>query len=154
MTEYLTAKGLKQLKEKVEYLKNIKRPEIAERINAAKELGDLSENAEYVSAKEEQGMVEAEIRRLENMIKLAVVVTTDKNSKVVTPGACVTIEINKEKKDICLVNSESVSAAGGKISLHSPLGKALLNHQTGETVVFKSPSGEKKIKILEVKQEE
>jgi transcription elongation factor GreA len=152
--EYLTAKGLKQLKDKVDYLKNIKRPEIAERINAAKELGDLSENAEYVSAKEEQGLIEAEVRRLENTIKLAVVVTTDKNSKIVTPGACVTVEINKEKKNICLVNSESVSADKGRISLHSPLGEALINHQVGEIIAFHSPSGEKKIKILEIKQEE
>ena len=152
--EYLTAKGLQQIKDKLNQLKKVKRPEIAERINAAKELGDLSENAEYVSAKEEQGLIEAEIRRLENMIKSAVVVVSDKSNSIITPGACVTIEINKEKKDICIVNPENISAASGKISLHSPLGIALLNKKVGEIVVFKSPSGEKKIKILVIKQEE
>jgi len=154
MTEYLTAKGLKELKEKLEYLKNVKRKEIAERINAAKELGDLSENAEYNSAKEEQGMIESEVRRIENMIMSAVIISTEKNSNVVTPGACVIIEMGNNKRTLCLVNPESISPAKGKISIHSPLGKVLLNKKIGETVIFKSPAGDKKIKILEVKQEE
>jgi len=154
MSEYLTPKGLQEIKDKVEKLKSVKRPEIAERINAAKELGDLSENAEYVSAKEEQGMLEAEIRRLENMIKSAVVVKPIQNSDIVTPGACVTIEMNKEKRILCIVNPEGIYPSTGKISIHSPFGEALLNRKVGETVTLKTPSGDKKIKILGVKQEE
>lgn len=153
MTEYLTPKGLQEIKDKLEHLKNVKRPEIAERINSAKELGDLSENAEYSSAKEDQGMLEAEIQRLENILKTAVVVKTIKNNNIVAPGACVVLEIDGEKKEVCLVDPESVSPANGKISLHSPIGQAILDQMVGKTVILKVPSGNKKIKIIEIKPE-
>jgi len=151
--EYLTQKALEELKKKIEHLKN-KRKDIAERINAAKELGDLSENAEYNSAKEDQAFLESEIRRLENLLRTAVVVKIDKNNKIVTPGVCVTIEMGKEKKNLCLVNPESVSPAEGKISLHSPLGKALLNKKVGESGALQTPSGKKTFKVIAVRQEE
>lgn len=153
MPEYLTPKALEELKNKIEQLKN-KRKDIAERINAARELGDLSENAEYISAKEDQGLLESEIRRLENIFKTAVIVKADKSSKIVTPGTCVTIEIDKEKKQFWLVDPDRVSPLDGKISLHSPWGRALLNKKIGETGIVETPKGKKKFKILAINQEE
>lgn len=148
--EYLTEEEVKKIKEKIEYLKKVKRSEIAEKLAAARELGDLKENAEYISAKEEQGLTEAEIRRLENLLRTAIIVKPKKGVKVVSPGSKILIEIDKEKKEITLVGPESISPLDGKISISSPLGKALLGKKKGQKGEIKTPAGKKKFRIIDI----
>ena len=148
--EYLTESGLKKIKEKLKYLKNIKRPEIAEKLAIAREFGDLAENAEYTSLKEEQGLMEAEIRRLENILKSAVVIKDKTKKEIVQISSQVIIEIDKKRKEYVLVGPEEVNPAEGKISIHSPLGKALLNKKVGQSGVLQTPSGKKTFKIIAV----
>ncbi|MCX7778788.1 MAG: transcription elongation factor GreA [Patescibacteria group bacterium] len=148
--EYLTPEGFKKIQERLKYLKEEKREEIARRLAAAIELGDLTENAEYIAAKEEQGLTEAEIRRLENLLRTAVVVDDKKQKNKVLPGSQVLVQIEKEKEKYWLVGSEEADPGKGKISIDSPIGRALLDKTIGEVVVVKTPAGQKKIKILEI----
>ncbi len=149
--QYLTEEEYKKIKERLDYLKKIKRPEIAQRIAAAQEYGDLAENAEYVSTKEEQGLIEAEIRRLENLLRIAVVVKPKKEEeKTISIGSKVLIEIDKEKMKITLVSSESSSPSEGKISIASPLGKSLLGKKKGEVGEIQTPAGKKRFKIIDI----
>lgn len=150
MVEYLTIEGLKKIKERLKYLKGVKRKEIAERLAAARELGDLSENAEYSSVKEEQGLIESEIRRLENVLKTAIVVEEDPTKMKVEIGSRIIIEIDKTKKEYSVVGSEEANPAEGKISANSPLGKSLFGKKIGEVGSVKTPAGDKKFKIIKI----
>lgn len=147
---YLTEEQFKKIKEKIKYLKNVKRVEIAERLSASRELGDLAENAEYTSAKEEQGLLEAEIRRLENLLKTAKIIKPDLKKKEVQPGCRVIVEIDKEKREYSLVSPEEIDPAAGKISIESPLGKALLGKKKGDKGEVETPTGKKKFKIIDI----
>lgn len=150
MVEYLTTEGLKKIKEKLEYLKEIKKPEIIKRVAAAKELGDLTENTEYSTAKEEQGLVDAEIRRLENILRTAIIIKNEPQKNEVCPGNRVVVQIEKEKKEYWLVGSEEASPREGKISIDSPIGQSLLGKKIGEVATVKTPAGKKKIKVLKI----
>jgi len=150
MSEFLTPSGFKKIKERLEYLKTKKRQEIAERLAAAREFGDLTENAEYVSAKEEQGLIEAEIRRLENILKTAIIIKDDYKKVRVKPGQKIIVEIEKEKKEIWLVGSEEANPSEGKISIDSPLGKSLLGKKIGQTGEIKLPRVKKRFKIVNI----
>lgn len=148
--EYLTEEGFKKIKEKLEYLRNVKRREIAKRLAAAIELGDLIENAEYSSAKEEQGLIEAEIRRLENLVKTAMIVKDDHKKTGVWPGQKVIVEIDGERKELWLVGSEEADPLKGRISVDSPIGRALLGKKVNEKGEIKLPKGKKKFKIIDI----
>lgn len=150
MTEYLTPEGLKKIKERLKYLKEKKRQEIAARLAAAIELGDLSENSEYIMAKEEQGLVEAEIRRLEDLLRTVQVLNKDLQKSEIRPGDRVEVQIEKEKKQYWLVGSEEANPQEGKISIDSPIGQALLGKKVGETIIVETPGGKKKIKVLKI----
>ena len=139
---YLTKEGLNELQEKLHTLKTVRRREIAEAIHTAKEQGDLSENAEYASAKEEQNLVEREIAELEDKIKNALVISkTDSDS--VSIGNTVTLKSNGNERTYLIVGSDEADPLSGKISNESPLGQALLGKRQGEKVSIPTPSGEK-----------
>lgn len=148
--QYLTEEETEKIKEKLEYLKKTKRPELAEKLAAARELGDLAENAEYISTKEEQGLIEAEIRRLEGLLRTAVIIKPKRGERTILPGSKILIEIDKEKREIALVSPESVSPLEGKISVSSPLGKALLGKKKGDQGEIKTPTGKKKFKVVDI----
>ena len=147
----LTKESYEELKEELEYLQNEKRKEVAEKLKKAKEYGDLSENAAYESAKEEQTNVEGRIAELKEMVKSAEIIERDENADWVQIGSRVTVEIDGEKeKDLEIVDGTQSDPFEGKISFESPIGKALLEKPVGATCKVETPSGEKTYKILDI----
>ena len=154
MTKFLiTLQGLDKLKEEINYLKFTERPKIIEAIATAREMGDLSENAEYHAARDKQGMLEANIAKLEDILSRAE--GTDVSilsGDTVQFGATVKIEDqDSEKKVTYTILSEYESdIENGMISIESPIARALLNKKVGDQVEIQTPGGTKDYEILEV----
>lgn len=148
----LTAEGLKKLQDELHILKTVRRREVAEAIQRAKEQGDLSENAEYVDAKEEQGHVEQRIVELETTLKFATIIRKEGTGshEVVGLGDTVTIRWNGSESIYSIVGPNEVDPESGKISNESPLGRALLGRRTGEQTTIRTPSGVKEATIVSV----
>lgn len=147
---FITKEGLKRLSEELNYLKTTKRKEIAERIREAKELGDLSENAEYTEAKEEQAFIEGKIIELEYIIKNSQVIESEKKTDRVTVGSKIKIKSNGQEFEYLIVGSNESDPSNGKISNESPLGKAFLNKKIGEVVIVAVPQGKVEFKIISI----
>lgn len=150
----LSKKGYKELEEKLNYLKDVKRHEVASKIKAAREFGDLSENAEYDEAKQEQGFIEGEIREIEYKLKNAVIFDdANKASGVVSLGSDVKVYDTDFDEEVVytIVGSEEVDLDNNKISNESPIGSALLGKKVGEIAKVQVPDGIVDLKILEVK---
>jgi transcription elongation factor GreA len=149
---YLSAEALEKLKQELNNLKTVRRPDVVDRIHKAIQLGDLSENAEYSDAKEEQGFIEGRILELENMIRNAVIINEENNSQSVKIGSTVIIKSAEGKtKEYSIVGSNEAAPALGKISNESPIGQALLGTKKGEEVEISTPRGTIKYKITEIK---
>jgi transcription elongation factor GreA len=151
-TVYLTEEGLKELKEELDNLINVRRPENIESIKEARSLGDLSENAEYAAAREEQAQIENRIKTIEKMLE-NVSVITDIPKDVVGIGSTVGIEYmdDDDEDEYKIVGSQEADPFESKISNESPIAKALLNHKVGDIVTVESPNGNYEIKITEIK---
>lgn len=149
---FLTKEGKAELEERLDYLIKVKRAEMAERVKLAREYGDISENAEYDAAKDEQGMVEDEIKKIEYMLSNAEIIEDTKKNKKVNMGSFVVVEdlAAKEKLEYQVVGSAEANLAKMRISNESPLGAALLGKKKGETVTIKAPAGELQYKIVEI----
>ena len=139
-TTYISRDGLDKLRAELEEMVNVRRPEIAQRIHDAKEHGDLSENAEYEEAKNEQAFVEGRIQTLEGMLKTAVIIEHS-DSEHVAIGSSVTVESDDGEETFAIVGSAEARPAEGRISNESPVGRALLGRKAGDTVVLKLPNG-------------
>ncbi len=150
MSEYLSEEGLEKLKKELEELKTVKRKEIAARLEHAKTLGDLSENAEYQETKEEQALVESKIVELEDMVRDAVIIKGHRTDQV-TIGSTVRVHSDRGEEVFTIVGSEEAKPAEGKISNESPLGKAFLGKKAGETVEVKTPAGVMGYRVVEIK---
>lgn len=150
--EYLTQEKHNALQAELHDLKTVKRKEIAEHLEYARSLGDLSENAEYHEAREDQAQVEARILQIETILKNAIIVT-HKTGDIVEIGSKVTVtKAGESSKTIfTLVGSEEADIALGKISHNSPLGSALFGKKKGETFEFQSPKGSVKYTVVDVK---
>ena len=150
--EYLTQEKFDELQKELSQLKSERRKEVADALEYAKSLGDLSENAEYQEARDMQAKLEHRISHLEQVIKLAVIVGP-RHSDVIGIGSTVIVQKNGEDKErtYCLVGSEEANMAEGKISDQSPLGEAMIGKQKGEKFVCSAPSGDMHYQILEVK---
>jgi len=146
---YLTEEGYKELHEKLKELKTVKRREIADAIHSAKEQGDLSENAEYVNAKEEQTRTEQQIAELEAMLKTAEVIAKGVHSEV-SIGSTVVLSCDGTEKTYEIVGSNEADPLNGKISNESPIGRALLGHKKGDEMVIPSPAGSRECKIVKI----
>lgn len=146
-----TQAGLDKLKKELTELKEIRRPATADRIKSAKEYGDLSENAEYHEAKEEQSFIEGRILELEKMINTAIVVDSKSNSDVVTVGSRVSVDKAGQSLEFTIVGSTEADPVNKKISLESPLGQALMDHKVGEEVEVDLPSAQVKYRIIKIK---
>lgn len=142
--EYLTPEKKIALEEELNHLKTVRRKEIADALEYAKSLGDLSENAEYHQAREDQANCEDRITHVEQILKNAVIMTEHKAGGYVEVGTKVTVtkKGEKETREFLIVGSEEADLANGKISNESPLGKALLGRVKGDTVTFTTPKGE------------
>lgn len=141
METYLTKERLEELKAELEDLKTNARIRVADRLKRAKEFGDLSENAEYTDAKEEQEQVERRIFELEEMIKSAVIITKGGKEEVGI-GSTVSLQKGKQTVKYTIVGSEEARPTEGKISNESPIGQALLRKKVGDTASVKTPGGE------------
>ncbi|MGC8851799.1 MAG: transcription elongation factor GreA [Minisyncoccia bacterium] len=153
MITYLTPEKYQQLKEELDYLKKEKRRELSNKIQEAKELGDLSENAMYQEARNEQMAVETRILEIENLLKTVSIIKTKTNSNRVEIGSRIKVESltpPKIKKEFLIIGAQEANPLEGKISNESPLGKAFLGHKKGDVIIVKTPKGEVKYKILEI----
>lgn len=151
--KFFTAEGIKKMEEELDYLRSVKRGEVAEKIKVARSFGDLSENAEYDEARKEQSFMEGRIQELEYILSNAQVIREeDLKSDVVNVGSVVTVynETRKKEQVYSLVGSSETDPLKGKISLDSPIGAALTGHHAGETVQVTVPSGVLSLRIEKI----
>lgn len=148
----LTEEGYKQLEKRLEELKFVKRPEITERIKVARDFGDLSENAEYDAAKNEQARIEGEIVEIEAKLKIAEIIKTDGDHEVVGVGMKVRIlDVDMNEEAVYeIVGTTEADISVGRISNESPLGKALVGARVGQTVSVKAPKCSYDVKVLKI----
>jgi transcription elongation factor GreA len=140
---YLTKEGLEELKEEYNQLTTVKRPDILGRVSQARSMGDLSENAEYVAAREELSFIDGRVDELEDLIKQAVLIqeTHSKGNHAIKLGSTVSVSIKGKKEEFTVVGEWEADPKEKKISHESPLGKALLGKKTGEKVEVEAPAG-------------
>src|SRR5439155_20061107 len=143
---YVSADGLKKLQAELEELRTTKRTEVAERIHAAMEFGDFTENSELEQAKNDQAFLEGRIMTLEQMIKNAQIIDEKTKHDLVEVGSHVTVEADGQREKYVIVGSAEASPAEGKISNESPVGRALQGHRAGETVKVSVPAGTMEMK--------
>lgn len=148
----MTKEKHQELAEELDVLTNTRRQEIAQKLEYAKSLGDLSENAEYHDARQEQAETEARIREIDNLLSHAKIVS-HKKSDTVEIGSTVKVRKGQSRTDqeFVVVGSEEANMLEGKISYTSPLGSALMGKKKGETCTLETPAGEVKYKITGVK---
>ncbi len=151
---YLTAEGLESLKKEHDELTKVKRPEVVNRVTDARNMGDLSENAEYVAARDELSFIDGRIDELEELLKQAVVIqeerTTGKAGKAIQLGSKVTVKRDGKKEIYMVVGEWEADPAEKKISHESPLGKSLIGKEIGEKVEVEAPAGKILYTVVEI----
>lgn len=147
---HLTDEGKKELELELEELKG-RRGEIAEKIANARDYGDLSENAEYDAAREEQAQVESRVAELEEILKNADIIKPTKNNGTVQVGSTVTLTVNGKKATYTVVGPVEADPLEGKISNESPIGAALMGKKIGDDVVIETPKGKITYNVTDVK---
>ncbi len=148
----LTVEGLEKIKKELDNLKKVKRPEVVKRIEKAREFGDLSENAEYQDAKEEQGFIEGQILQLEQMIKSSEVVNkADASRDFIGIGSCFKVNFDGMEKEFEIVGANESDPLKGIISYNSPLAESFLGKKENDEFEVEVPKGKIKCKILKIK---
>ena len=147
---YLSKDGLDKLRLELDDMLSVKRPEVAQRIHDAKEHGDLSENAEYEDAKNEQAFVEGRIQTLEALIKNATLIDEHHSNDHVQIGSTVKVASDDGEESFTIVGSAEAKPTEGRISNESPVGRALLGKKKGENVTVTVPAGELAYKIVSI----
>ncbi len=150
MQHYVTAKKLEELKAELEDYRTSRRMEVADRLKRAKELGDLSENSEYMEARDEQQFVETHISELEDIIKNSQIITMTRGTKVVQIGTTFEAERGGKSYKFTVVGADEAKPAAGLISNESPIGKAFLGRKIGDVVTIKAPVGDQKYTIASI----
>lgn len=150
---YLTQEGLAELKAELDNLINVRRPENIQAIKEARSLGDLSENAEYDAARNEQAQIEARIKQLEKMLENVSIISETSKDKVGIGSTVVIkyVDDDDEEDEYKIVGSQEADPFESKISNESPIAKALLEHKVGDVVTVESPNGSYEIEIVEIK---
>jgi transcription elongation factor GreA len=146
----LTQEGLMKLNEELKVLVNEKRKEVIERIREAAAHGDLSENADYAQAREEQSFIEGRIQEIEDMVKNAEIITASTQHSTVTIGSTVKIKVGGEEKHYAIVGSNEANPGEGKISNESLVGRALLGKKVGDKVSVTTPAGDVEYEIVSI----
>ena len=149
----VSPEGLRQMEEKLQYMKTVRRAEVAEHLNIARGFGDLSENAEYDEAKDEQAKLEADIIELETALRNVVVIDGDVSTDFVNVGTTVRVLYldDEEEEEFTIVGARESDPMNNKISNESPIGSAMLRHKVGDVVTVEAPDGPYELKILEIK---
>ncbi|MEA3450083.1 MAG: transcription elongation factor GreA [Patescibacteria group bacterium] len=148
--QIITPEGYKKLEKELEFLSTDKRREIAKRIQSAKDMGDLSENAEYSEAKDAQAFNDGRIAELKTILKNVTVVENENNNGKVGIGSLVTVENNGKEKNFEIVSFNEADPINGKISNESPLGKAFIEQKVKDIVTVKTPGGEQEYTIKKI----
>jgi transcription elongation factor GreA len=147
---YLTPEGEAKLKAELAELTGPRREELSKRLRSAIQMGDLSENADYHQAKEDQGFLEGRIQEIESILRTAVIIEKQQGD-IVNVGSHVTVqEEGQDPETFYVVGAKEADPRNGKISNESPIGSALINHKAGDMVEAETPSGKIKFKILKV----
>ena len=148
---YLTSEGLKEIQQELDELKNVKRPEVINALKEARALGDLSENAEYDAARQEQALVENRIQELEAMIENVIIIENVATDKV-SIGNKVTIEYvgDNDTEEYSIVGSKEADPFNKKISNESPIAQAIMGKKTGDVVSVDSPNGKYDVRIVSI----
>jgi len=147
---YISRDGLEKLRKELEEMVSLRRPEIAQRIHDAKEHGDLSENAEYEDAKNEQAFVEGRIQTVEALIKNATIIDEHHTNDHVQIGSTVKVDGPDGAQSFTIVGSTEARPTEGRISNESPVGRALLGRKTGDKVTVQVPAGDIAYKIVSI----
>ncbi len=151
MTEFLTLNGKEKILKELEFLKTIKIPQIIKRISLAIEMGDLSENAEFEIAKEDQALAEMKVKGLEKLLKDAKIIDKNTiNKEIVSVGSRVVLEIKSQTKEYLVVGSNEADPSKGSISCESPLGRALIGQKKNKQVKLQAPAGVIDVKIIQI----
>ncbi len=152
-TQYISAEKLQALKDEFKNLREVRVSELAKRIDDARQMGDLSENAEYHAAREEMSWVQSRIKELEFILQNAQLITSGGSigSKNITIGAVIVVLLNGKKREYTIVGAQEAEPAIGKISNESPLGQAFLGKKKGDKVSVTVPAGVQEYEILEIK---
>lgn len=151
-SNYLTADGIKKLQEELDYLIDVRRPEVARQIAEAKADGDVSENAGYDEAKNTQAFVEGRILTIKNILANAVVISENGSKDRIDIGCKVTIRDAEygDEETYTIVGSTEVDPGNGRISFKSPIGRALMGHRIGETVEVETPGGTVEFEVVKI----
>ena len=148
---YLTPEGEAKLKAELEELKGPRRQELSVRLRSAIQMGDLSENADYHKAKEDQGFLEGRIQELEHLLRNVVTIEKNTSKDIVSVGSHVTIQEGSFPAETYhVVGAKEADPRNGKISNESPIGRALMDHKVGEVIEAETPAGKIKLKILKI----
>jgi transcription elongation factor GreA len=148
---YLTAEGAAKLKAELEELKGPRREELSQRLRSAIQMGDLSENADYHKAKEDQGFLEGRIKEIEAVLRDAVIIEKSENTSIVSMGDQVTIqEEGFPPETYHIVGAKEANPSNGRISNESPIGRAIMDKKVGDVVEADTPGGKMKFKILKI----
>jgi|SRR3989338_2056057 len=151
MSEYISEEGLEKLKKELNELKTVKRKEIADRLEAAKALGDLSENAEYQEAKEAQSLIEAQIAEMEERLRNVRMIGKVRSQDYVEVGSTVILRSENGEEEYTIVGSAEADPAASKISNESPIGKAALGRKRGDKFEVKTPGGHVSYQLISIK---
>ncbi len=149
--QYVTAESLASLQNEYEKLKNKTIPEIAKRIDEAKQQGDLSENAEYHQAREDMSWAQGRVLELDQIMQNAQLVAKGSDTKTVAFASTVTLKVNGKEKEYTIVGAQEVNVAKGFISNESPLGSALLGHKLKDKIEVTTPAGKQIYEIIKIK---
>lgn len=149
-TVLLTEEGLKKLQDELKVLKETRRHEVIERIQEAVSHGDLSENADYAQAKEEQAFIEGRIQEIEEMVKFAQIIAHNSNVNFVSIGSTVTAKVKDKHVKYTIVGANEANPAAGKISNESLVGRAVLGAKRGDRIPIETPSGKTEYEITNI----
>ena len=149
----VSAEGLRQMEEKLKYMTTVRRAEVAEHLNIARGFGDLSENAEYDEAKDEQAKLEADIVELDAALRNVLVIDGDVSTDSVNVGTTVRVMYldDAEEEEFTIVGARESDPMNNKISNESPIGSAMLRHKVGEVVTVEAPDGPYELRIMEIR---
>lgn len=149
--QYLTKEKLEEFKKELNDLKSVKRLEIAERLQRAKEMGDLSENSEYFEAREEQALIESRIFELEELLRDVELIKKKPSGDIIQVGSTIEVEKNGQKMTYTIVGSKEANPSTGLISNESPLGQSFLGKKVGEKSIVTLPNGTTEYQIISIK---
>lgn len=148
---FLTPEGIQKLREELEYLYNVRRPEIAAQLQEAKSHGDITDSSGYEDAKTTQAFIEGRIRTLENLLRNAVLLNNAPSDGMVCLGSRVTVqEEGQEPEEFVIVGAAEADPVAGRISDQSPLGRALLGSRVGDQVIVEAPRGKLRFRVLKI----